>query len=250
MKIIKVPGVNGLGKTKGTKDFGGLICERFDEALELDEGNVEEQQARIYDKAEECLHYPEGVVFVGGDHSISYSLTRAFFDKFEHGKLVVFDAHPDLMEPMKEPTHEEWLRGLIEYGMRGEDVLLIGAGKIEPEEGEFLAMSGIKTISVEEVRFDLAKSLRRLREFVSQGEVYVSFDVDVFDSSIVKATGYAESGGLNEEEALRLLEVVKEGRVVAADLVEGNVDFPEGDVAETAKVMKKILNVLRKKKDI
>lgn len=245
MKFVKVPGVNGLGKTKGTRDFGDLVVENFDFVLDLDCDNVEEQQHKIYDKADEYLHYSEGVVFVGGDHSISYSLTKAFFDMYEYGRLVVFDAHPDLMPPMKEPTHEEWLRGLIESGVSGEDVLLIGSRKIEPEEQKFLDFSGIKTLSVDSVRFDLAKSLRRVREFIKQGETYVSFDIDVFDSGVVKATGYPESEGLSEEEVFKLLNVVREGKVVAGDLVEGNVDFPKEDVAGTVRVARRVLENMR-----
>ncbi|MFH1802335.1 MAG: arginase family protein [archaeon] len=246
MKLVKVPGVNGLGKTKGTRDFGDLIVDKFDYVLELNNDNVEEQQAKIYDKADEYLHEPLGVIFVGGDHSISYPSAKAFFDKYGHGKLIVFDAHPDCMPFMKEPTHEEWLRALVEQGVRGDDILLIGARKIEPEEGEFLNLSGIRTISVDQVRFDLGKSLRWVREFVRQGEIYVSFDIDVFDSSIVKATGYPESGGLNETEVSRLLEVIKEGNVVAGDLVEGNVDFPKEDVVETVRVARGVLDKLGK----
>ncbi len=248
MKLIRVPGINGLGKTKGARDFGALLTEKFDKVLELDNGNLEEQLNKLYDAADEYFHYDEMIVFVGGDHSISYGIAGAFFDKFENGKIIVFDAHPDLMPPMKEPTHEEWLRGLIERGVNGSDVLLIGARKIEPEEGEFLSVSGIKTISVDEVRYDLARSLRKLREFISQGEVYVSFDLDVFDAEIVKATGYPEADGLDETEILNLLNVISEakGRVKGADLVEGNLDFPKEHVAETVFVAKRVLDKLGK----
>ena len=156
----------------------------------------------------------------------------------------MFDAHPDLMPPMKEPTHEEWLRALVEQGVNGEDILLIGARKIEKEEGKFLALSGIKTITVDEVRYDLARSLRKLREFISQGEVYVSFDVDVFDARIVKATGYPVKEGFDEEEIMNLLGVISEvkERLKGADLVEVNLDFPKKHVAETISVAKKVLD--------
>ena len=244
MKLVKVPGVNGLGKTKGTRDFGDLLVSKFDKVLELDNGNLEEQIIKIYDAADEFFYHDEMIVFIGGDHSISYPIARAFFDKFENGKMVVFDAHPDLMPPMKEPTHDEWLRALVEQGVNGEDILLIGARKIEKEEGKFLALSGIKTITVDEVRYDLARSLRKLREFISQGEVYVSFDVDVFDARIVKATGYPVKEGFDEEEIMNLLGVISEvkERLKGADLVEVNLDFPKKHVAETISVAKKVLD--------
>jgi arginase family enzyme len=246
MKFVKVPGINGLGKTKGARDFGDFLVKKFDKVLELDNDNLEEQLNLIYDAAEEFFHYNEMIIFVGGDHSISYSIARAFFDKFENGKIVVFDAHPDLMQPMQEPTHEEWLRALVEQGVNGQDILLVGARKIEPEEKEFLKTSGIRKISVDEVRYDLARSLRKLREFISQGEIYISFDLDVFDAEIVKATGYPEKDGLDEREILKLLGVISEAgeRIKGGDIVEGNLEFPEEHIADTVSVAKEVLNKL------
>jgi len=42
------------------------------------------------------------------------------------------------MEPMKEPTHEEWLRKIIEDGFPVENILLIGARNLYKSEIEFL----------------------------------------------------------------------------------------------------------------
>ncbi|MBU0466523.1 MAG: arginase family protein [Nanoarchaeota archaeon] len=295
MIIIKVPGVNGLGKTKGTKDAADRICEKVDVSLELDDNSLEEQLERIAEQAEALFSQEESVLFLGGDHSISYPFTKAFFEKHPEGKLIVFDAHPDCMSSMKEPTHEEWLRAVVEAGFSGGNVLLIGARKIEPEEGKFLNLNGIRTISVDEVKFDLARTLRKIRSFIgSKGKnnslnnngkklseegkdvdagdvrkgasgkpaVYVSFDIDVFDSEIVKATGYPESGGLNEEEVMKLLDVIfQEGDVKSCDLVEVNLgggssgdlsgkgnglDFSEEDVEGTVGVARRVLGKLKK----
>ena len=86
--------------------------------------------------------------------------------------------------------------------------------------------------------------MRKLREFISQGEVYVSFDVDVFDARIVKATGYPVKEGFDEEEIMNLLGVISEvkERLKGADLVEVNLDFPKKHVAETISVAKKVLD--------
>jgi len=90
------------------------------EEIHLDNGNIEESNKLIYKNSFEVFQEKPRVIFLGGDHSISYSTTRAFFDYCDDsGKkpcLIVFDAHADCMVPMKEPTHEEWLRKLIEDG--------------------------------------------------------------------------------------------------------------------------------------
>ena len=89
---------------------------------------VREPQKLIYKNAKEIFLEQDKALFLGGDHSISYSLVKAFkdvngIDSF----LVVFDAHADCMDSrgMKEPTHEEWLRALIEQGFSVENIILI-----------------------------------------------------------------------------------------------------------------------------
>ena len=66
------------------------------------------------------------IIFLGGDHSISYSLGKAFFEHCEKENkepcLIIFDAHADCIKPMKEPTHEEWLRALIDEGFPKENI--------------------------------------------------------------------------------------------------------------------------------
>jgi len=218
MIVVRVPGVNGLGKTSGTREAGREILkdlgERHEE-IHVDNNNLEEQESLIYKNSKKLFDEEERVVFVGGDHSISYSTVRAFVEKYgDDVRLVVFDAHADCMPPMKEPTHEEWLRALIERGgLEGKQVLLIGSRKIEEEERDFIDKEGI----------GMSDDVSVVRDFVKSGKIYVSFDVDVFRG--VKATGYAE-GELSEEEGMELLGVVLGGDVGGCDLVELNL---EGD---------------------
>ena len=135
MFVVKVPGINGLGKTKGCEKAGNAILNvlreeiysnesgkildvsKLDlEEIHLDKSNLELSNSLIYKNAFETFEEKPKTVFLGGDHSISYSLTRAFFDHCQNSGeepcLIVFDAHSDLMPPMEYPTHEEWLRKL------------------------------------------------------------------------------------------------------------------------------------------
>ena len=148
MQIVKVPGINGLGKTKGCEGAGNAIIAELKniysneigkeinvgklnlEEIHLDNSNLEITNKLIYKNALEVFEENSKVVFLGGDHSISYGLSRGFFDFCKNSNkepcLIVFDAHPDLMPPMQNPTHEEWLRGLIEDGFPAENILLVG----------------------------------------------------------------------------------------------------------------------------
>jgi agmatinase len=228
-KIVKVPGVNGLGKTEGAREGANLICGGFNcEKIELDSGNIEEQEKRIYEKAKKEFGEGERCVFIGGDHSISYSTTRAFFERYRQGCLVIFDAHVDCMENLKEPTHEEWLRGVIEErSLKGNQVLLIGVRRVEKEEKEFLEKKGIGIMKVEE--FDL----ERVKEFISGRKCYLSFDVDVFDPKVLDSTGYLEEGGFGEELFGTLEELGKMEEIKGFDIVELHVDNENSGNSQT-----------------
>ena len=236
--VIGVPGVNGLGKTKGVKKTPSVLG--IKNILDLNNNDLVEQEKQIYEFAMDL----EGKqVFVGGDHSISYSSVRAFFEKNEDAKLLVFDAHLDLMEPMPEPGHEEWLRAVIElFGLTGDRVMVVGVRRnsenIDSSEIEYAKEKGIKIIYSDE----FSSRRKEIVEFVSSGDIYCSFDVDVFDKSIMEATGYPEAEGLGLE-LLELLESLRE-KVKWFDLVEYNSELDEGE--KGLEVVKKVLGIILK----
>ena len=247
--VVKVPGVNGLGKTNGCEKAGNEILRELRnihssesgkiidvdsldlEEIHVDNGNVEEANKLIYKNAFETFEdYPK-TVFLGGDHSVSYPLTRAFFDYCENsGKqpcLVVFDAHADCMPAIKEPTHEEWLRKLIEDGFPVENILLVGVRNMWPDETKFLKSKGIKTVSMEQLRNNLEDSCDLIMEFAEASEknkeLYVSIDIDVLDPAFAPGTGYPESGGLSSRDFVYLIQRInKVKNLKAVDIVEIN----------------------------
>lgn len=231
MILCKVPGVNGLGKTQETGEAPDVILEGFDlrenrvEKIVVDRGNLEEQEKAIYEGAGRLFATGEQVVFVGGDHSISYPIVRAFSESWrEDVRIVIFDAHADCMKPMSEPTHEEWLRALIERTrVKPEQVLLIGARTMDPEEDRYLIKSGIRLLFIGDVRKDVGRAVELVKAFVGDRDFYVSFDIDVFDSRIVSATGYPEVGGLMKNEVFSLLDGLLELKGYrGGDVVEYN----------------------------
>ncbi len=224
MSLYLVPGINGLGNTAGAV-LGGekLLKGRNYEKVEVNNYNISEQLEQIYDFSKKSFskNLEGGMVFVGGDHSISYPLVKGFVEKFkDNAKLIVFDAHADLMEPMQEPTHEEWLRAVIEKtGLPGERIMLIGLREVavEHEEGRYLEEQEIS-------RADIGEDIRsKIKKFIKgDGEVYVSFDIDVFDKSLVEnGTGYAVEDGFGEKEGLELVRFLSQNlKVKYWDLVE------------------------------
>ena len=259
--IVKVPGINGLSKTKGcekapekilsvlkdeiySKETGKSIdYSSLDiKDIEIDNSNLEEDSGKIYAGSLDELKNSgenEKVIFLGGDHSISYHTTRAFFDYCqsfdsfsENGKakepcLIVFDAHPDLMTVTsgteRYPNHEEWLRQLVEDGFPVENILIVGARNFDPQEIDFIREKGIKTMPIEGFFEDIQGGGDLIMEFSQGKELYVSLDIDVVDPAFAPGTGYTETGGFSSREFLYLVKRInKIKNLKALDIVEIN----------------------------
>ena len=272
MFIIKVPGINGLKKTLGCEESGNAILKALYEIhsneqgkeinvknldleeIHLNNSNLELTNELIYKNSFETFEEHPKSVFLGGDHSISYSITRAFFDYCENrGKepcLIVFDAHPDLMKPIdsdseKTPTHEEWLRGLIEDGFPVKNILLIGIRNSDPEEIRFIKEKGIRTISINQLNENLEEVTDIITEFANEKELYVSIDIDVLDPAFAPSTGYLEPGGLTSRQFLYILQRInKIKNLRAVDIVEINREKDKENNNMTIKLGAKILSEL------
>jgi len=245
MFIVKIPGINGLGKTKGCERAGNAVLESLKEIhsneqgniidsslldleeIHLDNSNLELTNKLIYENSLEIFETKPRVIFLGGDHSISYSTVRAFLDycRKERKKpcLIVFDSHADCMTPMKEPTHEEWLRKLIEEGFPKENVLIVGLRNVWKDEVKFLKENKIKTLSMTNLTEDLQDMCDTIMEFSNGKELYVSVDIDIIDPLFAPSTGYPEPGGLTSRQFIYLIQRIKRIKTLkAVDIVEIN----------------------------
>lgn len=262
MFIVKIPGINGLGKTEGCQKAGNAILESLKkiysneqgniidtslldlEEIHIDNSNLKLTNELIYKNSFEIFETKPRVVFLGGDHSISYATTKAFFDYCKKERkescLVVFDAHADCMKPTKEPTHEEWLRKLIEEGFPEENILIVGMRNCEREEIKFLKENKIKTISINSLTEDLPDMCDVIMEFSNGKQLYVSIDIDVIDPAFAPSTGYPEAGGLTSRQFLYLIQRIKKIKTLRAiDIVEINEKQDKNKI--TVKLGAKIL---------
>jgi len=105
---------------------------------------------------------------------------------------------------------------------------------------KFLNEKGIKIFSGK----NADEIINYISEKAGEKSVYISFDIDVFDSSIVNATGYAEEKGLMEKEGLELVKkFVDNFNVRVFDLVEFNPE--KGDKGK--EICIKILRIINEK---
>jgi agmatinase len=270
--VVKVPGINGLGKTKGCEGSGNAILRvlkeeiysselgksidfnKMDlEEIHLDNSDLVKSGRLIYKNAFNTFETKPKTIFLGGDHSVSYNLVRGFFDYCQSSEpikepcLIVFDAHPDLMKPMKEPTHEEWLRKLIEDGFPAQNILLVGLRNSYLDELNYIKEKGIRIINMNQILLNIEDACDVIMEFSSGKELYFSLDIDVVDPVFAPATGYgSEVGGLTSRQIIYLMQRInKIKNLRAIDIVEINekLDF-EKFQGRTVKLGAKILGEL------
>mgnify|MGYP000479409489 CR=1 FL=1 len=198
----------------------------------------------IYKKVKELLKEDKFVVALGGEHTISQAPIKAYFEKFANLSVLQIDAHSDLRQTYEGTKYSHacvmarvagFMTDIHQIGVRAQDVT----------EVKFSAEKNINTYYMREIRTGKygknwqTKVAEKLKE-----NVYITFDVDGFDPSVISATGTPEPGGLFWDETLDLLKTVgKTKNIVGFDVVElsPKKHLPESDFA-VAKLVYKILN--------
>ena len=158
------------------------------------------------------------VLGLGGEHSVSLGLVRAAAAK--HGPLSILhvDAHLDLHDKYGGTpySHACVMRRIVEDGHR---TVHVGIRSAAREEVEFARRENLPILWARACAAGsewIAEAVKALRS-----PVYVSFDVDGLDPSVIRTTGTPEPGGLAWWDAVRLLEeVFRRHEVVGADVVE------------------------------
>ncbi len=194
-------------------------------ALELSGAGPEEAVAELRAAYEGVLAAAAGkfVITLGGEHSISSAPILAWADRLaaEGRRLTVlqFDAHTDL-RPEYQGSAYSHASVMHRVHERGVDLVAVGIRALTREERELARGSdNIHLFLADEIHGGDAwmdDVIARLGD-----DVYISFDVDCFDPSLVPATGTPEPGGLAWYPVLKLLRrVFRERNVRACDVVE------------------------------
>ncbi len=252
MKLFKIPlNAGAMSKKKGLEKGPDKIVEHlkdfhlsergmlplFDvKEIKVDNSNLGQSHALIQKEIEKINGY---CALVGGDHSLTYPAFRAFAKNNPGSGILVFDAHPDVQEKHAPPTHEDYLRVLIEEGTLDKDkVILVGTRNMSKEEKKFIDEHKIKNYSMNKISFDILREVADSIMTVARhwSKVYISIDIDVLDPAFAPGTGYQEPGGMSTRDLLYLIHRLKMLRNIGMfDIVEVNPDKDINDItARTA----------------
>ncbi len=183
----------------------------------------------------ELLDKGQRPVALGGDHSITYPIIRAFSKYFPDLTIVHFDAHPDLYDELdgNRLSHACPFARIMEDG-RARRLIQLGIRTMNGHQRQQAARFKVEVVEM--------KDLPALDKLRLSGPVYISFDVDVLDPAFAPGVSHREPGGMSVREAISHIHAIA-GNIVGADLVEYN---PAQDVSRLtatvcAKVLKEIL---------
>jgi len=196
--------------------------------LKIDNSNIKASDGFI-EKYVKQLAIP--AILLGGDHSLTYSAFKGFAKNYNNPGLLVFDAHLDCENSFSPPTHEDYLRVLIEEKhLKAENALVIGVRNVHTNENEFAKKNKLKIFDMRELsrdgKSDIAEAIMSVaRKFDA---LYVSVDIDVLDPAFAPGTGYPEPGGLTTRELIYFIQRLKNLKnIILWDLVEVN---PKKDI--------------------
>lgn len=169
----------------------------------------------VHKTVKEYIKRNKLVTMFGGEHSISIGAIRAFNESFEDLTVLQIDAHADLR---KEYLGTKYNHACALYEAN-ETTNLVQVGIRSMDHAETLVMDRDKVFFAHEMVTDdfwMDSALDLMTD-----TVYITFDLDAFDPSILPSTGTPEPGGLFWYETLDFLKrVFEEKNVVGFDIVE------------------------------
>ena len=182
--------------------------------------NIKKALKKISDTNEKILKKKLFPITFGGEHSITPGCIFPFVKKHKKLCLLHFDAHADLRQSYngEKFSHASAIRRCLDY--KNVSVISFGVRNISKDEIIYLKKNSSR-IKIFWAKDKIQWNLKKFKQMIKNQTVYLTFDVDGLDSSIMPATGTPEPGGLFWDETLNIIKIAaKNSNIVGADINE------------------------------
>jgi len=223
-------GVSGIFEDAGDLKFGPKNAHPAQNQIEIEHPVFSEIEAAIA-KHIDAWKRP---VALGGDHSITFPIVKAFAKRYPELTIFHFDAHPDLYDELdgNRLSHACPFARIMEAGL-AKRLVQVGIRTMNGHQREQAKRFGVEVVEM--------RGLPAYEKLKAAGPVYITFDMDVLDPAFAPGISHREPGGMTVREAIAHLHAI-EGEIVGADVVEYN---PVQDVSGmTATVVGRIVKEL------
>tara|TARA_B000000460_G_scaffold84770_1_gene59059 strand:- start:443 stop:1333 length:891 start_codon:yes stop_codon:yes gene_type:complete len=227
----------GRGTSKGPKEIikASHQVELFDEDLNKEpyknigirtlkpfpiKKNILDALKQIENINKFLLNKKQFPLILGGEHSLTPGAIRPFIKKFRKICLLHFDAHADLRNSYNgnKFSHASAIRRCLDDP--NVSVISFGIRNISSSEISFLNKNK-KRINIFWAKDKLKWNLNRFKKIIKNKTVYLTFDVDGLDLSLMPATGTPEPGGLFWDETIKIIKMAAQfSHIVGADINE------------------------------
>ncbi len=201
----------------------------------------------IENQVDKLLDLNKFVVTIGGEHTISTAPIMSHFKKYKEISILHFDAHSDLRDSYEgsKYSHASFMARVCDF-FPDKLISQVGIRALCKEEAAFIKKSNIETFFASEIRRNIyGKNWQKELVNTLTDKIYITFDVDYFDPSVIPATGTPEPDGFLYSETLDVFrEIINAGKVIIGfDIVElapiKNLTYPD---ITTARLLYKLLN--------
>ena len=176
-------------------------------------------------------------ISLGGDHSITYPIIRAFRQKFDTLNILQFDAHPDLYDEVhgNRYSHGSPFARIMEDSL-ADRLVQVGIRTMTGHQSRQADKFEVEVIEMRHWRDEMI--------FEFDAPVYISVDLDVLDPAFAPGVSHYEPGGFTTRQVIQIIQTLK-GQIIGGDIVEFN---PERDaLGITAMACAKILKEIAAK---
>jgi agmatinase len=214
----------------GVYEDGGDLAFSEESAFEV----IESAVGRLIDQGKQP-------VSLGGDHSITYPIVKAFAARYSNLTIFHFDAHSDLYDQFEgnRLSHACPFARIMEAGL-AKRLVQIGIRTMNGHQREQAKKFGVEVVEM--------RQLPAYEKLKAVGPVYITFDMDALDPAFAAGISHREPGGMTVREAIAHLHAI-DGNIAGADVVEYNpardIDGITATVA--AKMVKEILGIMMAK---
>jgi len=186
---------------------------------------------------EDVLHdfyaeFPKkGIFGIGGDHSVSYPLTKAYLQaKKKQGiraAIIHFDAHTDLLVERLgiDLCFGSWCTHILDDLHEKHHLIQVGIRSSGKPKSHWESTFGVRQHWSHEIKEKgvevIIKDILQQLSNENIDELYVSFDIDALDASIASATGTPEPDGMDMKETMQILRTLSQKYpITGADMME------------------------------
>ena len=185
-------------------------------------------------------------LIIGGEHSITSGVIKSLITNYPDLIMLQLDAHADL--------RDEWLGSKFSHACTMKRCLeILPSKKIfqigirSGTKSEFLEMNNSKRL----IQHTLGKNAKSLEEALKSFKgrpIYLTFDLDWFDPSIMPGTGTPEPGGYFWGDFAAIIDVIKSHNLIGADVVELSPKLDNTGISSilAAKVIRSLIMLLDK----